>query len=216
MTLRKILFTLSLCLAIVGGAGCQTAYYSVMEQFGKEKRHLLKSEVKKVQSDQKAASNQFEKTLETIKKMTGFDGGDLERKYKALKSDYEECEDRAENVNERIDNVQQIANDLFTEWEKEIQEISNANLKSKSRASLAETKERFAKLNTAMVNAENSMKPVLGNLNDHVLYLKHNLNAQAIGALKQEVDNIRVEVASLIEDINKSVKEADDFLKTFK
>ena len=59
------------------------------------------------------------------------------------------------------------------------------------------------------------MKPVLQQLKDYVLYLKHNLNAQAIGALKQEADDIEVEVEKLIKDINTSIKEADAFLKNF-
>ena len=37
-----------------------------------------------------------------------------------------------------------------------------------------------------MKRAEQSMQPVLRTLRDNVLYLKHNLNAQAIGALRGE------------------------------
>jgi hypothetical protein len=58
------------------------------------------------------------------------------------------------------------------------------------------------------------MEPVLVQLNDYVLYLKHNLNAQAIGALKREVDDIELEVNRLIADISRSIQEADEFLKT--
>ena len=47
----------------------------------------------------------------------------------------------------------------------------------------------------------------------YVLYLKHNLNAQAIGVLKKEVGDIEVEVQGLIQDITQSVSEADSFLK---
>ena len=56
------------------------------------------------------------------------------------------------------------------------------------------------------------MTPILTNLNDYVLYLKHNLNAQAIGALKAEVTSIEADIGTLIEDINRSVQEADAFL----
>ena len=47
------------------------------------------------------------------------------------------------------------------------------------------------------------------------LYLKHNLNAQAVGALKQEVGQIESEVETLIKDIGNSIQEADSFLKNF-
>ena len=39
--------------------GCQTAYYSVMEKFGFEKRDLLKSAVVEARDQQKKAGEQF-------------------------------------------------------------------------------------------------------------------------------------------------------------
>jgi len=110
--------------------------------------------------------------------------------------------------------VEEIASDLFNEWENEIDDITNAQLKAKSRQSLEETKVRYARLSDAMVKARDRMQPALTHLQDYVLYLKHNLNAQAIGALKREVDDIEVEVAALIRDMTKSIEEADEFLKT--
>lgn len=196
-------------------SGCQTAYYSVWETLGKEKRHLLKEEVQKATAEQEQATQQFKDVLTRMKEMYGFKGGDLEQFYNKLKSDYEESEERAEAVRKRIDNVEQIAADLFKEWEKEIGEISNPNLKAKSSASLRSTKERYVRLHKAMNRAEESMDPVLKKLKDYVLYLKHNLNAQAVGALKQEVGDIETEVKKLIGDMGKSIKEAEEFLSTF-
>ena len=51
-------------------------------------------------------------------------------------------------------------------------------------------------------------------LKDYVLYLKHNLNAQAIGASKREVGDIEIEVEKLIQNITHSIAEADSFVKT--
>jgi paraquat-inducible protein B len=196
-------------------SGCQTAYYSVWETLGKEKRHLLKEEVQKATTEQEQATQQFKDVLTRMKEMYGFKGGDLEQFYNKLKADFEESEERAEAVRKRIDSVEQIASDLFKEWEKEISEISNPNLKAKSSASLRSTKERYVRLHKAMNKAEESMDPVLKKLKDYVLYLKHNLNAQAVGALKQEVGDIETEVKKLIGDVGKSIKEAEDFLSAF-
>jgi hypothetical protein len=194
--------------------GCQTTYYAVWEKLGKEKRHLLKDHVEKAQSEQQDASEQFKDALARIKELYGFKGGDLEEFYNKLKSDYEESERRAESVRSRIEKVDQVAEDLFTEWDSEIKEISNEQFRMKSRASLKDTKQRYARLRSAMTKAEASMDPVLRRLKDHVLYLKHNLNAQAIGVLKKEVGDIEVEVQGLIQDITESIAEADSFLKT--
>ncbi len=149
-----------------------------------------------------------------IKALYGFDGGELEDVYEKLKDEYQECEERAETVRDRIDNVEEIASDLFKEWEKEINAISNVSLKSKSRLSLQKTRLRYKKLEKVMKRAEKKMEPVLRTLNDYVLYLKHNLNAKAVGALKGEVREIEQEVFSLVSDMQKSIKEANDFVKT--
>jgi hypothetical protein len=146
--------------------------------------------------------------------MYGFEGGEIEEFYNRLKSDYEESERRAEALVARITKVEQIATDLFREWEGEIAEINNEGLKLKSKKSLKATEERFARLRLAMTKAESSMEPVLKRLKDYVLYLKHNLNAQAIGALKREAGDIEMEVGRLINDMGKSIDEADRFLQS--
>ena len=195
-------------------AGCQTTYYAVWEKMGKEKRHLLKDNVEKVREDQAEASEQFASVVERLKAMYGFDGGELEDVYEKLSEDFRACEERADAVRDRIDKVERIAADLFKEWEAEIATIENVKFKSKSRASLQDTRNRFARLQRSMSRAEASMDPVLTNLQDYVLYLKHNLNAQAVSSLRKEVADIETEVTSLIADMNRSIKEADAFVKT--
>ena len=66
-----------------------------------------------------------------------------------------------------------------------------------------------------MEKAEASMDPVLTRLKDYVLYLKHNLNARAIGTFKQEVIQIETDVGVLIRDMESSIGEADLFLRDF-
>jgi len=203
------------CLLLLTLVGCQTTYYAVWEQLGKEKRHLLRDNVEEARSEQQEATQQFKDVLTRMKEMYGFKGGKLEDFYNKLKSDFEESEDRAQRVRGRIKDVVQIAADLFKEWQNEIAEIKNPSLRQKSRGSLKNSKDQYARLEKAMKKAEASMEPVLRRLKDQVLYLKHNLNAQAIGALKQEVGDIEVDVEKLIRDMEKSIKEADTFLKGF-
>ena len=205
-----------LLVSMTFAVGCQTTYYTVWEKLGKEKRHLLKDEVEKQRTEQEKASEEFKDALTQIKEIYGLDGGELEEFYTKLKNDYEVCEERAAAVDKRIDKVEQIAIDLFKEWDREIDEMTNAKFKSKSRQALQDTQKRYASLSKAMTQSKTRMEIVLGHLKDYVLFMKHNLNAQSIGALRQEVTDIEAEVNTLIGDIEKSIKEADDFLKTFK
>ncbi len=111
--------------------------------------------------------------------------------------------------------METVAADLFVEWEAEIKQINDTKLKSSSKASLTQAKTKYKKLATAMNQSTNGMYPVLAKLKDYVLYLKHNLNARAVGALGNEVVSIEQEVTDLITDMNRSIKEPDNFLKKF-
>jgi hypothetical protein len=194
---------------------CQTTYYAVWEKMGKEKRHLLRDQVEKSKDDQVKASGEFKDALTRLKEMYGLEGGDLEKMYSRLSDDFETCSDRADALGERIDKVERIADDLFEEWSKEIDQIQKPEFRSKSARKLRETKQRYARLERALKKARQRMTPVLNNLNDYVLYLKHNLNAQAIGSLKAEAAGIETDVDLLVKDIQSSISEADAFLQDF-
>jgi hypothetical protein len=214
MNRRGVRCGVLLVLSAVLLGGCQTAYYGVWEKLGKEKRHLLKDQVEKARDEQAEASETYKEVIDRIKEVYGFDGGELEAFYDRLKEDYEDCRNRADAIESRIDKVQQIAEDLFSEWEREIGQMGNANFQSASRKSLKETQARYRRLEKAMIQAQNRMTPVVAQLNDYVIFLKHNLNARAIGAIKAEMGDIENEVDALIRDISRSVSEADAFLST--
>ena len=209
----KVLMVLGLAVFFI--SGCRSTYYAMWESLGKEKRHLLRDEVEQAREDQAEASEDFKDALTRVKELTDFQGGELENVYLQLKDDYNDCEQRAAIIDERIANVEQIAADLFAEWETEIGQMSNATFRASSRRSLARTRERYHQLQRAMVRARERMDPVLIRLKDYVLYLKHNLNAQAVGALGAEMGHIEADVDVLIRDIERSIQAADTFLKDF-
>jgi len=197
-------------------AGCSSAYYSMWEKLGYEKRDILVSRVQDARDEQQDAKKQFQTTLERFKELTHFDGGDLEAKYKKLSAEYDSCEARAEAVHKRIAAVDKVANDLFAEWDKELGEYSNPDLRHDSEEKLRDTKLRYAQLLGAMRRSESKMAPVLAAFKDQVLYLKHNLNAQAIASLKGTAAGIAADVTKLIQDMEASINEANTFINQLK
>ncbi len=211
MTRRCLLITAfaALCLA-----GCASTKYAVLEKFGIPKRELFKKYVVAARDEQKAAGQQFQDALSRLKTVYGFSGGKLESAYDALKSDYDRSNARATTVKSRIRDVESVSSALFTEWEQEIQQITTATLAADSRSKLADTRARYESMHAALVRAEQGMDPVLAKLKDNVLYLKHNLNTQAIASLKGEATNIQGEIGRLIDEMNASIRKADEFIKT--
>jgi hypothetical protein len=60
------------------------------------------------------------------------------------------------------------------------------------------------------------MQPILSALRDNVLYLKHNLNANAVGALQGEFDGIKKEINQLIVEMNNAISESNNFISSMK
>jgi hypothetical protein len=171
--------------------------------------------VEDVQESQTKAQEEFKDALTRIKELYAFDGKELETFYDKLKDSYDDCDSRAHEIEKRINDVEQVAFDLFKEWETEITQINDAKLKNSSKRSLRDSKIKYQKLETIMNKSTQGMYPVLTKLKDYVLYLKHNLNAKAVGSLSGEVVSIEKDVAKLIRDMNVSIKEAANFINNF-
>jgi len=64
-----------------------------------------------------------------------------------------------------------------------------------------------------MKNAESKIEPILVVFKDQVMFIKHNLNAQAISSLKGELGSIKSDVSTLVTAMEKSINEANAFIK---
>lgn len=204
-------FVLS-CVLLIGA--CESAYYGVQEQFGNLKNDILVDRVEDAMEAQEDAKEEFKSALEQFEAVVGVPESELKSVYGRLSDAFEDAQDKAATVTKRIDSVEDVADDLFEEWADELQQISNASLRSRSAAQLKTSKRRSASLITAMRRAESRMDPVLNSFRDHVLFLKHNLNARAVASLQGELGGIETDVGRLIREMEKSIAEAQSFINT--
>ena len=68
------------------------------------------------------------------------------------------------------------------------------------------------RFDSAMRRADAAMDPVLTLFRDQVLFLRHNLNARAIGSLETELADIERATANLIREMERSIEEASRFI----
>jgi hypothetical protein len=194
--------------------GCQTAYYEAAESFGRHKRDILVDRVEAARDSQGEAEEQFQSAQEQLLALIEFDGGELQDVYEDLSDEYEASVEAAAEVTERIDAIEHVAEALFGEWEEEIEEFSNQRFKADSQRKLRETRRRYDGLIKAMRKSEQRMEPVLVALNDNVLYLKHNLNARAVAALKVEFGQIQKDIDLLIRDMRAAIASSNEFIES--
>jgi hypothetical protein len=197
----------------IGFSACDTVYIATMDKIGYAKRDILSSRVKAARDAQEEAKKDIRSALDQFGKVVAYQGGDLEAAYKKLNNELQNSEDSAETVRKRIRDVESVADALFSEWETELGQYSSADLRRKSEAKLTQTKTRYKDMLGAMNRAEQRIDPVLRPLRDQVLYLKHNLNARALAAIKGELVKVDVQVDRLVRDMNRSIAEADKFIQ---
>lgn len=204
---------LILCLMMLSSfTACKSAYYGTMEAFGYEKRDILVDRVEEARDEQEQAKVQFTSALDQFKAVIDFKGDDLEAMYRELDRGYEKSRQAASDVGDKIDRVGSVAEALFAEWEEELDTYNSEELRAISAERLAETRRRYEQLIGAMERAEATIPPVLSAMHDQVLFLKHNLNAQAIASIQGTAEGIQKDIQSLINEMQKSIDEANAFI----
>lgn len=196
--------------------GCSKAYYGAMEKVGIHKRDILVDRVEGARDAQSEAQEQFKSALEQFSAVIKIGNTDLKKAYDKLNAEYEDSEKAAAKVSERIDKVESVADALFEEWQEELNLYKNADLRRSSKQKLRDTKTRYREMLASMHRAEKSMTPVLRTFRDNVLFLKHNLNAQAIGSLRAEFSTLKGEIDGLIKNMNEAIKTSNKFIADIK
>jgi len=207
--IRGLLVVLTLGIGI---SACSGTYYNAMEKVGYHKRDILVSRVEKARDSQEEAQEQFANALAQFGSVVKIDDSNLKQAYEKLNAEYEDSEEAAEDVSDRIDNVESVSKALFKEWQEELELFQNKSLRATSEKKFKDTQKRYSQMIATMHKAESSMEPVLKTFRDNVLFLKHNLNAQAIGALRGEFNTLKADIDKLIGKMNTSIESSNKFI----
>lgn len=193
-------------------SGCSSTYYSAMEKVGMHKRDIMVDRVEEARDSQAEAQEQFKSALEQFDSVVKLKETNLKKAYDSLNREYELSSEAAEEVSTRIEKVESVAEALFDEWESELDQYQSKELRRSSREQLRRTQARYKEMLASMLQAEASMDPVLKIFRDNVLFLKHNLNAQAIGSLQGEFANLKGEIDILIRKMNAAIESSNKFI----
>lgn len=219
MTVKKTFFTPVSLLETLGmfakrffNQKVRDVYYKTRETFGEHKRDIVVYEVSQACVNLEETRDQFQDALQRFKAIVYVDNTSLENKYHLLKRQYDFCQAKADHVSNRIRAIENVSEALFMEWEAELEQYSNRALRASSKQQLKISRQRYLKLVRTLNRAEDKMRPVLSAFKDQVLFLKHNLNAQAIAAIQHEFVEIGMDITQLIRVMEVIIVEANEFI----
>lgn len=201
-------------LALAFLIGCSTVYYKAWEKLGYEKRDLLYSRAEAAKDAQESTTVQFRDALTRLKETYPIQTTELAKTYERVNKSYEQSKSSSERLKSRIDSLHSVARDLFEEWKKEADTIETSSLRTQSIRQLEETKRRYNIMRGELLASYDRTGPVLRKFRDYVLFLKHNLNAQSLSSLAGESERIQKDIESLLDQMDRSIMETEQFLRT--
>jgi len=206
----SLAFTLTACNTV------EKVQYAAWEKVGVHKRDILVDRIQDTAVVQEETKQEFKSAYEELASLINIDDKGLEAKYKQIADAYDRSEESSEDLKDHIASVDRVAKNLFQEWELELDQYSNPKLRQSSADNLRTTKQSYATLYKAMQDSYSTIPPVLMVLRDNTLYLKHNLNANAISSMQSEVSSIRGKVDTLIQEMESSIAESQQFIAQMK
>src|SRR5262245_10331262 len=136
-----------------------------------------------------------------------------------LKNEFEDsvesCEDRARDLDERIDSIREEKQALVKSWTEELARFSSDDVRAKSEAQMRDTDARAQRLLGALERLQGRMKTVLLKLQDYSLFFDHNLSARAIATLQDTYRDFDKEFKSFESELAKAQGEIEEFLAYF-
>ena len=201
-----------ICVLLISMTGCASVQYSALEKVGIHKRDILVDRVEDARDAQADTREQLVSAYEELSALVGHEGGELEKKYERLSKEVERSRDSTADLDEHLSDIDRVSEDLFDEWESELDLYSSATLRSDQEQKLKLARRQFAMMRERMQTARNRVDPVLAVLTDNVLFLKHSLNAQALAALRGQASVLEGQVDALIRDMQVAIEEADAFI----
>ena len=192
--------------------GCASVQYSALEKVGIHKRDILVDRVEDARDAQHDTREEVISAYDELKALIGYDGGELESRYKRLDKAVERSRDARDELDDRLESIDRVSDDLFEEWEAELDLYTSDKLRADQAGKLRLARSQYAELRKRMQTARNRVNPVMAILEDNVLFLKHSLNAQALSALREQADKLEGEVDVLIREMQLAIDEADAFI----
>lgn len=197
-------------------AACQSAYFGASENFGFYAQDVLADRVEASKEAQRQAKDSFQAAADYLPAIIHYAGGDLKEIYLETYRHYSLAKSDAKLVRERVQDVENVAEDLFQEWVDKIKGYSDLSLQASNQRRLYKTRRLFASTMEAMQRSTRRIDPVMESYKENVINLRNNLNVQGVTNVRFEFEAIERDMHDLIDDMQRSITSSEEFVKNMR
>ena len=213
--LTRTVRALALVLTATLAGGCKAFGGSFLLFGGHTPQEDLVSKAHAAEREAAESQDDFGAAILAYQRLTAPQALELEKLCDAFEDSVDSCENRSEDLGERIDSIRREKDELDKEWAKDLERFSSDTVRKKSAAQLQETDARTQRLIDELARLQDKMKPVVLKLQDYRLFFDHNLNARAIATLQDTYKDFDAESKALESEIGKAQGEIAAFLAFF-
>jgi hypothetical protein len=198
MTARVIV--IGAALALVPAASAQDGV--------KQVEQLIKKATSTVKSID-ATKAQLQKAMDAYNIVMAAETTDRKSAYSKLQKAMKAAEKNRTEISRHADEMNAEADALFQNWSASIAGISDPALRAMSEKRLVDTRVRYADIQAQSLKAGGLYTAFMTTLNDHVIFLGHDLNGSAVASLAQESAKLNALAAALYAAIDQATGAAN-------
>jgi hypothetical protein len=211
--MRRIILT-TIAVSALGSFGCRSStYYEAMDTVGYEKREMLVDRVEEARDTQIEAKQQLQTALYTLRRFESIPAGELTQLRDDLDGEVDKTEGQLNELQGDIQSVESIAQEVFDDWEAELQKYDSDELRRKSAQELEETKRNYGALISELRSTHEKLATVIAPLKDQVLFIEHAINAGETPPKSDKLDDVRQQISTLIEELEGSIDRTQRFIE---
>jgi DNA repair exonuclease SbcCD ATPase subunit len=207
---RIILTTTAMAAALFG---CKSStYYEAAETVGYEKREMLIDRLQEARDSQVGAKQQMQTALYTLRRIGSVPETELEDLHDDLATEVNRAKDQLDDLHDDIAAVESVARSLFDDWEDDLAKFENQEARNRSQEELRDTRKRHETLVAELRSSERKLQRIMPRLEDQARVLEHAEELGRSPSLTDDLDDVREEISTLIEELDDSIDRTQRFI----
>ena len=190
-----------LSLLVLPFTACQSSgYMSSVALTGAESRQHVVEAITEGVSEQQVAEDEFESAGRMLASIQTASEAEASKLYSEYLDQIDRCARHVERFNEQISVLQAGAENLFVDWEAELEQFTSEAIREQSSRRLDAARSGFALLHEELMGVHGQMAASLSTHKDYALYFNHNLAGSSRELLGEENSRFMATMAAMNED----------------